>query len=216
MWWVGPNLSYSASDRLGFHDIPAATICLLGSKLKLFSPLFSFILLKGNPTQHSKRPKLETEGREKKMLVRRSIIVPNVHFSRGNFFKHLPNSTPTTISCPHRIIGTQTLITTSALSSSYFETLTSHQKDQVHLYVDTLLQWNQVSLSLPLSKLTPCLVAEKTEIFCSHKLIAITTCFKLAENESYCCYRDKRGYGKAHWGFTCNYPPYNKFLYLSL
>ncbi|XP_062169827.1 uncharacterized protein LOC133875645 [Alnus glutinosa] len=77
------------------------------------------------------------------MLVGRSLVVPNIHFSRGNFFKHLPNSTPTTISCPHRIIGTQSLITTSALSSSYFESLTSHQKDQVHLYVDTLLQWNR-------------------------------------------------------------------------
>ncbi|GMY24878.1 ribosomal rna small subunit methyltransferase g [Fagus crenata] len=74
------------------------------------------------------------------MLVWRSVIlVPNVQFSLGNFFKHLPSST---ISCPYRIT-TKTLFTTRALSSSHFETLTSRQKDQLHLYVHTLLQWNQ-------------------------------------------------------------------------
>nr|XP_023908513.1 uncharacterized protein LOC112020188 isoform X2 [Quercus suber] len=64
------------------------------------------------------------------MLVWRSvnITVPNnVHFSLGNFIKHLPSST---ISCPYRL-STKTLVTRSALSSSsYFETLTSRQKDQ--------------------------------------------------------------------------------------
>lgn len=77
------------------------------------------------------------------MLVWRSvnITVPNyVHFSLGNFIKHLPSSK---ISCPYRL-STKTLVTTSALSSSsYFETLTSRQKDQVNLYVHTLLEWNQ-------------------------------------------------------------------------
>ncbi|XP_023908512.1 uncharacterized protein LOC112020188 isoform X1 [Quercus suber] len=77
------------------------------------------------------------------MLVWRSvnITVPNnVHFSLGNFIKHLPSST---ISCPYRL-STKTLVTRSALSSSsYFETLTSRQKDQVNLYVHTLLEWNQ-------------------------------------------------------------------------
>ncbi|KAG7954676.1 hypothetical protein I3843_11G031000 [Carya illinoinensis] len=76
------------------------------------------------------------------MLVWRSIV-PNIQFSRGNFFKHLPASTPTSICCPCNIISTGTLFTTRALRSSYFESLTSHQKDQVHLYADTLLQWNQ-------------------------------------------------------------------------
>ncbi|KAB1200017.1 Ribosomal RNA small subunit methyltransferase G [Morella rubra] len=76
------------------------------------------------------------------MLVWRSVV-PNVQFSRGNFFKHLPTPTPSSISCPCRIIVTETLTTTRALSSSYFESLTSRQKDQVHLYVDALLQWNQ-------------------------------------------------------------------------
>ncbi|KAK4568555.1 hypothetical protein RGQ29_004105 [Quercus rubra] len=77
------------------------------------------------------------------MLVWRSIniTVPNnVQFSLGNFIKHLPSST---ISCPYRL-STKTLVTTSALSSSsYFETLTSRQKDQLNLYVHTLLEWNQ-------------------------------------------------------------------------
>ncbi|XP_040988063.1 ribosomal RNA small subunit methyltransferase G isoform X2 [Juglans microcarpa x Juglans regia] len=76
------------------------------------------------------------------MLVWRGMV-PNIQFSRGNFFKHLPASTPTSICCPCNIISTGTLFTTRALRSSYFESLASHQKDQVHLYVDTLLQWNQ-------------------------------------------------------------------------
>lgn len=89
----------------------------------------------------------EVDVSAKKMLVWRSIntTVPNnVQFSLGNFIKHLPSST---ISCPYRL-SIKTLVTTSALSSSsYFETLTSRQKDQLNLYVHTLLEWNQVSLS---------------------------------------------------------------------
>ncbi|XP_075661186.1 uncharacterized protein LOC142631012 isoform X1 [Castanea sativa] len=77
------------------------------------------------------------------MLVWRSIntTVPNnFQFSLGNFIKYLPSST---ISCPYRL-SIKTLVTTSALSSSsYFETLTSRQKDQLNLYVHTLLEWNQ-------------------------------------------------------------------------
>lgn len=44
---------------------------------------------------------------------------------------------------PHRI-ATQTLTAASSVNSSCFETLNPLQKQQISLYVDTLLQWNQV------------------------------------------------------------------------
>ncbi|KAM1937790.1 hypothetical protein FF1_015465 [Malus domestica] len=72
------------------------------------------------------------------MLVSRCAV----QFSLGTFFKHLPVSNPATLR-PYRF-RPKTLTTAAAIrSSSYFETLDSRQKEQVHLYVDTLLQWNQ-------------------------------------------------------------------------
>ncbi|KAL5544364.1 hypothetical protein UlMin_008148 [Ulmus minor] len=71
------------------------------------------------------------------MLVRLNIV----HFSFGTFIKHLPTLKPTKF-WPYRI-RPKTLSTTTAINSSYFETLNSRQKDQIHLYVDALLQWNQ-------------------------------------------------------------------------
>ncbi|PON35041.1 rRNA small subunit methyltransferase G [Parasponia andersonii] len=72
------------------------------------------------------------------MLVRQSVGVP---FSFGTFFKHLPALKRTTI-FPYRI-SRRALSTTRILNSSYFETLYPSQRDQIHLYVDVLLQWNQ-------------------------------------------------------------------------
>ncbi|KAL2572763.1 hypothetical protein AAZV13_17G085400 [Glycine max] len=59
----------------------------------------------------------------------------NLKFSRWTFFKHL---TPrkfklTPPLCQHKSLATL----------SHFGTLTSRQKDQIHLYVETLLQWNK-------------------------------------------------------------------------
>ncbi|PQQ09481.1 ribosomal RNA small subunit methyltransferase G-like [Prunus yedoensis var. nudiflora] len=71
------------------------------------------------------------------MLVSRCVVP----FSLGTFIKHLPISKRTTF-CPYRI-RPKTITTTRILCSSYFETLDSHQKEQIHLYVDTLLEWNQ-------------------------------------------------------------------------
>ncbi|KAF4367606.1 uncharacterized protein LOC115708844 isoform X2 [Cannabis sativa] len=71
------------------------------------------------------------------MLVRQSVVP----LSLGTFFKHLPILRPTTFS--PRTLKRRTLSTSTILSSSYFETLTPTQKDQIHLYVDVLLQWNQ-------------------------------------------------------------------------
>ncbi|XP_062116416.1 uncharacterized protein LOC133830456 isoform X3 [Humulus lupulus] len=71
------------------------------------------------------------------MLVRQSVVP----LSLVTFFKHLPTLKPTTFS--PRIVKRRTLSTSRILSSSYFETLSSTQKVQIHLYVDVLLQWNQ-------------------------------------------------------------------------
>ncbi|PSR95851.1 Ribosomal RNA small subunit methyltransferase [Actinidia chinensis var. chinensis] len=61
--------------------------------------------------------------------------------SVGTFVKHLPTLVPATLH-PTRNNATP-LTTTAALNTPLFETLTSRQKDQIHLYVDALLQWNQ-------------------------------------------------------------------------
>ncbi|KAM2978361.1 hypothetical protein FF2_015187 [Malus domestica] len=68
------------------------------------------------------------------MLVSRCAVL-------ATFFKHLPVSNPATL-CPYRF-RPKTLTAAAIRSSSYFETLDSRQKEQVHLYVNTLLQWNQ-------------------------------------------------------------------------
>ncbi|XP_021900888.1 uncharacterized protein LOC110816851 isoform X3 [Carica papaya] len=40
-------------------------------------------------------------------------------------------------------LSTITTTTSASIKPSHFETLSSRQKDQIHLYVDALLQWNQ-------------------------------------------------------------------------
>ncbi|KAH7529160.1 hypothetical protein FEM48_Zijuj05G0155000 [Ziziphus jujuba var. spinosa] len=64
-----------------------------------------------------------------------------VPFPLGTFFKHFPASKPKTF-YPYRL-RTKALTTTRILNSSYFEALSPRQKDQIHIYVDTLLEWNQ-------------------------------------------------------------------------
>ncbi|MBA0725878.1 hypothetical protein Golax_001741 [Gossypium laxum] len=81
------------------------------------------------------------------MFYRCKIL--NVNFpssmSLGTFVKHLPFSRPKTSFPPQRLNFKSLTTTTTCVtrSSSYFETLNSRQKDQIHLYVDALLQWNQ-------------------------------------------------------------------------
>ncbi|MBA0600660.1 hypothetical protein Gorai_003863, partial [Gossypium raimondii] len=81
------------------------------------------------------------------MFYRCKIL--NVNFpssmSLGTFVKHLPFSIPKTSLPPQRLNFKSLTTTTTCVtrSSSYFETLNSRQKDQIHLYVDALLQWNQ-------------------------------------------------------------------------
>ncbi|TYJ38534.1 hypothetical protein E1A91_A05G449500v1 [Gossypium mustelinum] len=85
------------------------------------------------------------------MFYRCKIL--NVNFpssmSVGTFVKHLPFSKPKTSFPPQRLNFKSLTTTTTCVtrSSSYFETLNSRQKDQIHLYVDALLQWNQMNLT---------------------------------------------------------------------
>ncbi|XP_021292364.1 uncharacterized protein LOC110422679 isoform X2 [Herrania umbratica] len=76
------------------------------------------------------------------MLVSRCKIL-NVPFSLGTLVKHLPFSRHKTSVPPPQALSFNSQTTAAIRSSSHFETLTSRQKDQVHLYVDALLQWNQ-------------------------------------------------------------------------
>ncbi|GMN45717.1 hypothetical protein TIFTF001_014915 [Ficus carica] len=92
------------------------------------------------------------------MMMRRSLPP----FSLGTFFEHLPTAKPSTFS-PLRF-RPKSFSTTTFLKSSHFQTLNSSQQHQLRLYVDSLLQWNQVSLSLSLSVFAVWLPRKCTEI----------------------------------------------------
>ncbi|KAF2316036.1 hypothetical protein GH714_040831 [Hevea brasiliensis] len=62
-------------------------------------------------------------------------------FSIGTFVKHLPISQQNAF-YPRRI-NAKRIVTTSSHNSSCFETLTSRQKNQIHHYIEALLDWNQ-------------------------------------------------------------------------
>ncbi|KAK7389026.1 hypothetical protein VNO78_23857 [Psophocarpus tetragonolobus] len=63
------------------------------------------------------------------------LLSGNTQFSGWTFFKHLTT---------RKFKLTTTLCQPKALATlSHFGTLTSRQKDQIHLYVHTLLQWNK-------------------------------------------------------------------------
>ncbi|KDO69786.1 hypothetical protein CISIN_1g022962mg [Citrus sinensis] len=68
-------------------------------------------------------------------------IVFHLPFSARTLIKHLPSSNQNTF-CPHRTRA-KTLTTTRIVNSSHFETLNTRQQEQIHLYVDALLQWNR-------------------------------------------------------------------------
>ncbi|KAJ0048857.1 hypothetical protein Pint_15371 [Pistacia integerrima] len=74
---------------------------------------------------------------------------PNIHlqfqltFSQRTLIKHLSPSIPNTFNSHRAGAKAKTLTTTRVLNYSHFETLNSHQQEQIHLYVDSLLQWNE-------------------------------------------------------------------------
>ncbi|CAN1794002.1 Ribosomal RNA small subunit methyltransferase G [Linum perenne] len=67
----------------------------------------------------------------------------NVSFlcSMRFFLEHLPN--PTFVAYGPARFQAKSVAAVRIHSSSYFETLNSRQQDQIRLYVDVLLQWNQ-------------------------------------------------------------------------
>ncbi|KAK4843473.1 hypothetical protein QYF36_008449 [Acer negundo] len=73
---------------------------------------------------------------------------PNVQFqfplpfSARTLIKHLPSWKPNPFS-RHRTNSKALTTTTRIVNSSHFETLDSRQQEQIRLYVDALLQWNQ-------------------------------------------------------------------------
>ncbi|KAF7123699.1 hypothetical protein RHSIM_Rhsim12G0161700 [Rhododendron simsii] len=75
------------------------------------------------------------------LAFRNSVSAVTPPLSFGTFIKHLPTLVPAALS-PNRI-SYRTLTTAAVHSSTHFQTLTSCQKEQIHLYVDALLDWNQ-------------------------------------------------------------------------
>lgn len=111
-------------------------------------------------------------------------IVFHLPFSASTLIKHLPSSNQNTF-CPYRTRA-KTLTTTRILNSSHFETLNSRQQEQIHLYVDALLQWNRVSLFCIYAYVSPFFLKIKIINFL-FGFIFIKTKTKFAENESNGC-----------------------------
>ncbi|KAJ0755081.1 putative 16S rRNA (guanine(527)-N(7))-methyltransferase [Helianthus annuus] len=74
------------------------------------------------------------------LLYRTRIFNLPVSFSLGTFIKHLERATNLK---PTVITRRSTTTKCSIVNASHFETLNPLQQQQVHLYVDALLDWNQ-------------------------------------------------------------------------
>ncbi|XP_059303835.1 uncharacterized protein LOC132055851 isoform X1 [Lycium ferocissimum] len=71
-----------------------------------------------------------------------NILAPPTPFSFGTFIKHLATpSKSSNLSLTAKSFTTSA--STNVFSSYRFEALNSRQKEQVHLYIDSLLEWNQ-------------------------------------------------------------------------
>ncbi|XP_019152815.1 PREDICTED: uncharacterized protein LOC109149481 [Ipomoea nil] len=76
------------------------------------------------------------------MLSCRAHSFPLLHpFSVGTFFKHL--SPPKTSVLKPISKSLVTVASAAPPATPHFGALNSHQKQQVHVYIDSLLQWNQ-------------------------------------------------------------------------
>ncbi|KAF5185487.1 Ribosomal rna small subunit methyltransferase g [Thalictrum thalictroides] len=85
------------------------------------------------------------------------IVVHSLSYR--TFIKHLATLNPTNWFC--RTINRRTLTVSAAnRSSSLLQTLTSRQKEQISLYVDALLEWNQ--------RMNLTAVTEKNEVMTRH------------------------------------------------
>lgn len=75
----------------------------------------------------------------------RGKMASTLSFSLRTFIKQFsPLSKRTRFNFPIRTSFKRLNVTCNSSRFLHFETLTSRQKDQVHLFVDALLQWNQV------------------------------------------------------------------------
>ncbi|XP_047310964.1 ribosomal RNA small subunit methyltransferase G [Impatiens glandulifera] len=78
--------------------------------------------------------------------------------SLGTFIEHLPTFSPS--ASTFRRINRKAFTTNASLSTPLIEALSPRQKEQIDLYVDTLLQWNQ--------KMNLTAVTEKSEVMERH------------------------------------------------
>ncbi|TMW84807.1 hypothetical protein EJD97_024340 [Solanum chilense] len=80
-----------------------------------------------------------------KMLLcggrRFNLLAPTISLSFGTFIKHLAASKSSSLSLTAKSFTASA--SSEVFSSSRFEALSSRQKEQVHLYIDSLLKWNQ-------------------------------------------------------------------------
>ncbi|XP_021733692.1 uncharacterized protein LOC110700459 [Chenopodium quinoa] len=90
------------------------------------------------------------------MCLRSKLILSP--FSLRTFIEHLPYHRPNSFKFTANT--RKSLITATPINSSHFETLNSHQKHQISLYVDTLLEWNQ--------KMNLTAVTERSEVMERH------------------------------------------------
>ncbi|KNA12051.1 hypothetical protein SOVF_129380 [Spinacia oleracea] len=91
------------------------------------------------------------------MLCLRSKLILSP-FSFRTFIEHLPYNKPKSLN--FTLNTRKSLNTAASVKSSHFETLNPHQKHQISLYVDALIQWNQ--------KMNLTAVTERSEVMERH------------------------------------------------
>lgn len=124
------------------------------------------------------------------MLCWRNIAVLSP-FSLRTFIEHLPYYKPNTLNLTAKT--RKSFATASSLKSSHFETLNLQQKDQISLYVDALLQWNQVLFfSLSSNYLLHDIAESNFYDFLRLNYVCV------AEDEFNCCYGEERSDGTSH------------------
>lgn len=122
-----------------------------------------------------------------------NILAPTAPFSFGTFIKHLVASKSLKLSPSAKSFTASA--SSKVFSSSRFEALNSRQKEQVRIYIDSLLEWNQVRHSP----------------FVFYLYVSVTKFYVLrwrvllAENESDSGKGGERGHGKARWRLAFNY-----------
>lgn len=98
--------------------------------------------------------------------------------SLGNFIKHVPYPCLNlSISRFNPKKSKQCFTTAAALRFSQFDNLNDHQKSQIHLYVDSLLQWNQVRTFFTLSSCFQIFKRLLSDYKCFCLVILLNLCF---------------------------------------